>query len=387
MGFGRGMGHVTAWRAVPNTEIAGLCEVDSRRLAEGAKALAAGGQEKPARLERDFRRLLEDPTIDVLSIAAPNFWQTPAAVLACAAGKHVYVEKPGSHNAAEALLIGQAAARWNRQVQLGTQRRSLPALREAVERLRAGEIGSVRSVRCWYENARPPVTLAPGRPVPDWLDWTLWQGPCPERPWLEGLAPYQWHWRWHYGGGELANNGVHALDLALWGAGLTLPRRVVCTGGRYHRQDDQETPDTTFLTADFGTAAVHCDLSSRHQRKGVDTHGFCTFYGDGGALTLSSSGYRIHDAAGKETARSEPPFTDVPHFRNLADAIREGGALNAPVAEGQHAAMICHLGNIALRTTGAVDFDAERRTLRDATPEALALWSREYREGWTPRVG
>lgn len=385
MGLGRGMAHVAGWLKVPGVEVVGLSEVDERRLAEGVKAVAAAGQTLVPRVERDFRRLLEDPGIDVLSIAAPNFWQTPAAVLACAAGKHVYVEKPGSHNGAEAVMLGRAAARWKRQVQLGTQRRSLEAMREGMERLRGGVIGAVRSARCWYDADRGAVRLAGGKPVPGWLDWGMWQGPCPERPYLDGLAHYKWHWRWHYGGGELANNGVHMLDLAMWGMGLTVPERVLCGGGRYHFQDDQETPDTVLLTARFADATVMLDSSSCHLRKGSDAHAFVTFYGDGGAMALSSSGYRVYDEAGKETGRNEPAFSDVPHFQNLADAIRYGKPLNAPIETGQRSALVCHLGNVAYRTGGVVDYDGAAGVMKGG-PEVQALWGREYREGWQVRV-
>ena len=384
MGLGRGMAHVDAWLKVPNVTVAGLSEVDDRRMADGVKRVAAAGQAEVPRTERDFRRLLEDRDIDVLSIAAPNFWQTPAAVLACAAGKHVYVEKPGSHNGAESILLGKAAAHAKRYVQQGTQRRSLPALQEAVARIRAGEIGTVRSVRCWYDANRGPVKLTKDAAIPSWLDWALWQGPCPEQPYLDGLVHYNWHWRWHYGGGELANNGVHMLDLALWGLGGGLPERVVCGGGRHHFEDDQETPDTVILAAQLPTATVAFDSSSCHQRKGAEKHDLVSFYGDKGSLTMTSQGYRINDPAGKELARNDGEFTDVPHFRNLADAIRDGKPLNCDIATGQQAALICHLGNIAYRTDGSVRCDSHGLPLGDA---AMALWSRSYRDGWTPQVG
>jgi predicted dehydrogenase len=394
MGLGRGMDHIKAWLGVNDVEIAGLSDVDSRRLASGGSAVERAGQSTRPRLEPDFRRLLDDGSIDVLSIAAPNFWHAPATILACEAGKHVYVEKPGSHTAQEGEWMVAAARKHNRLVQQGTQRRSLPAIREAIQRLREGVIGPVRSARCWYDNKRGAIRLAPNAPVPDWLDWTLWQGPCPDQPYLDGLVHYNWHWRWHYGGGELANNGVHALDLALWGldeawreksGGPLGARRVSCTGGRYHFQDDQETPDTQVAAFDFGPCAAFFDSSSCSQRKGSDTHAFVTFYGDGGSLALSSDGYKVFDPGGGEIAAGNPAFSDVPHFQNLADAIRNGTPLHCDIATGQRSALLCHLGNIAHRTGATVAFDAATGKIA-GNSAAQALWSKPYRAGWEPKV-
>jgi predicted dehydrogenase len=394
MGLGRGMDHIKGWMAVPNVEIAALCDVDSRRLASGAAAVAGAGQSAVPRLEADLRRLLDDQEIDVVSIAAPNFWHAPATILACTAGKHVYVEKPGSHTGQEGEWMVAAAKKHHRLVQQGTQRRSLPALREAIQRLGEGAIGTVRSARCWYTAARGAVTLKPGTPVPDWLNWPLWQGPCPDQPYLDGLVHYNWHWRWPYGGGELANNGVHMLDLALWGLdacwagkqGAPLTARTLsATGGRYHFQDDQETPDTLMASFDFGPCGAFFDGSSCSARKGVDQHALVTFYGDAGSLALSSSGYRIFDPAGAQTAENEPPFDDRPHFRNLADAIRDGQPLHCDIATGQRSTRLCHLGTIAYRTRSTIHCDPVTGSIQD-NQEAQKLWSKDYRQGWEPTV-
>ncbi|MGI8605079.1 MAG: Gfo/Idh/MocA family protein [Verrucomicrobiales bacterium] len=394
MGLGRGADHIKAWLAVPNVEIAGLCDVDSRRLAESAAAVERAGQSAKPKLVSDFRKLLEDREIDVLSIAAPNFWHGPAAILACQAGKHVYVEKPGSHTAQEGEWMVSAARKHGRHVQQGTQRRSLVAMREAIQRLKEGAIGPVRSARCWYDNSRSAVRLAPGANVPDWLDWPLWQGPAGGQPYLDGLVHYNWHWRWHYGGGELANNGVHALDLALWGldecwseksGGPLVPRRVTCTGGRYHFRDDQETPDTQVAAFEFGPCAAFFDASSCHARKGVEAHPFVNFYGDGGSLALTGAGYKIFDLKGEKVAGEEPPFSDAPHFKNLADAIRDGGRLNCEIETGQRSTLLCHLGNIAIRTGSAITLAPETKKIV-SNQAAAALWSKNYSPGWEPKV-
>jgi predicted dehydrogenase len=391
MGLSRGLAHVASWLQVPNVEITALCDVDSRRVVEGLRAVEKAGQKTKPQTGSDFRRFLDGDVIDVLSVAACNFWHTPAALLAAQTGKHVYVEKPGSHTAHEAQLLAAAAKKYGRHIQQGTQRRSLPAMREAMLRLKEGVIGKVTAARCYYDSERGSIGRGKTAPPPEWLDWTLWQGPSAERPYKDNLVHYNWHWHWLYGGGELANNGVHALDLALWGISeahrrVLTPQRVVCTGGRYHYQDDQETPDTTLLAADYGPCAVMWDGSSCHKRTGGEKHAFVSFYGDGGTLSLSSSGYAVYDMGGKETGRNEPEFTDVPHFQNLADTIRGSATLNCPAEEGQRGAMLCHLGNIAYRTGGVVEFDADNQQLKNPSKEAAALWSKEYRKGWEPKT-
>jgi predicted dehydrogenase len=334
---------------------------------------------------RDFRRILEDKSVDILSIAAPNFWHAPATILACSAGKHVYVEKPGSQTAQEAEWMVQSARTHKRQVQMGNQRRSMPEVIEAMQKLREGAIGPVRFARCWYNNARGSIGRGKPAPVPAWLDWDLWQGPAPEQPFKDNLVHYNWHWHWHYGGGELANNGVHAIDLARWGLGVDYAQQVTCNGGRYHFDDDQETPDTTLATYHFGEKGLSWDGSScaprRHERLP-----FVSFYGDGGVLELGGgASYKILDIQGKEIHTASAPAAELPHFQNLADAIRNGTKLNAEIGDAQISTMLCHLGNIAWRSGRMLKTDSRTgRILDDA--KAMQLWTREYRPGWQPKV-
>jgi len=301
VGLGRGLDHVRSFLQVPNVELVAVCDADTRRIAKARETAAAGGASP--RAEDDFRRLLEDPGVDAVSIAMPNFWHAPATILACSAGKHVYVEKPGSHNAREAEWMVAAARKHDRRVQMGNQRRSQPEVRDAIARLQAGEIGTLRFARCWYDANRGGIGRGQPAQVPSWLNYDRWQGPVPEREYVDNLVHYQWHWRWHWGGGELANNGIHALDIARWGLGARYPQRVAVTGGRYHFEDDQETPDTTMASFDLGSCGVTWDASSCLPRK-EEKHPFVAFYGDRGVLALDGgAGYRIFGLTERKSPR------------------------------------------------------------------------------------
>ncbi len=381
---GRGMAHIASFLSRPNTEIAYVCDVDSRAVAKGIAAVEKRQARKPKGVS-DFRRVLEDPDVDALSIATPNHWHAPAAILACAAGKHVYVEKPSSHNPHEGELLVAAARKHKRVVQMGNQRRSWPWVQEAISRLHSGEIGTVYFARTWYNNHRPSIGHGQVVPVPDWLDYSLWQGPAPARPYKDNVVHYNWHWRWHWGNGELGNNGIHALDVARWGLGVDCPIRVTCAGRRYHYDDDQETPDIYMTTFDFGKCGASWESHS------CDPHGFegtgfgISFYGEKGAMVMAGNNCKIYDLNNKILAEISGQWNDADHFGNFLNGIRRGEKLNSEIGDAEKSTFLCHLGNIAWRTGHNLEIDPQtRRPIND--PAATALWRREYEPGWEPKV-
>ncbi len=383
MGLSRGMDHVNALLAIPNAEIAYVCDVDQQRIDRAAKVVSDKQNRAPKGVQ-DFRRMLDDRDIDAIFIATPNHWHAPATILACAAGKNVYVEKPGSHNPREGELMVAAARKHKRTVQMGNQRRSFPALIEAVEKLRSGAIGKVLYARTTYTNARGSIGRGKQVPVPANLDYSTWQGPAPERPYIDNLVHYNWHWRWHWGGGELTNNGIHALDVARWGLGVEYPQRVTFNGGRYHFHDDQETPDTGTAIFDFGASGISWDCSSCIPRANEKVP-FVAFYGEGGVLANEKNGYAIYDLKGKEIERKDGPGGDKVHIQNFLDCIRSGKRPNSEIEEGQKSTLLCHLGNIAYRTGRTLHIDQRTGKIIDDR-DAQKLWAREYRKGWEPKV-
>ncbi len=380
---GRGTELALSFAGLANVEVAALCDVDEQHLARAIETVSRKAATAP-RGEHDFRRLLEDKSIDAIAIATPDHWHAPAAILACAAGKHVYVEKPCSHNPQEGEWLVAAARKHQRVVQHGTQRRSWPAIQGAIAKLREGAIGRVLSAHAFYFNNRPPIGHGKGAPLPAGFDWALWQGPAPEREFRDNFVPYHWHWFWHWGTGELGNNGVHMIDVCRWGLGVEHAQRITSGGRKLRYDDDQETPDANVVTFDTGAATIAWECRSWADRTPQDPAHDVAFVGENGSLLITGGGYTIHDPKGKEIARDKGPAGNEEHLQNFVDAIRDGKKLNAEIEEGHKSTLLCHLGNIAWRTGQTIDFTPQGGMVGD--DRAKKFWRREYRPGWEPRV-
>ena len=382
---GRGAALARGFAADPRAEVVTLCDVDQRVAGPLAESMGKDGGRTP-QVEGDIRRVLDDAAVDVLAVAAPNHWHAPATILGCRTGKHVYVEKPCSHTAEEGELAEAAAREHNRVVTIGTQRRSWPAIQAGIAKVHDGTLGEVRFCRSWYAARRGSIGTVQPSPPPEWLDWTLWQGPAPEQPFKSNIVHYNWHWHWHWGNGELGNNGVHGLDLARWGLAVDFPLTVTAGGGRFYFEDDQETPDTMNVAYTFPGGKMITWEGLSCTPYGVDHTGFGTwFLGTEASLVLTSRcGWRLTDPKGKLIEEGESAGGDGVHIGNFLDCVIDGGRPNADIAEAHRSTLLCHLGNIAYRTGGSLTTRADDGHIVD-NAAAEALWGREYRDGWNIR--
>ena len=381
---GRGRSLAQTFAERPNVQVAYVCDVDPARAAVAQKELASIGAKSEPKIVNDFRRILDDKAVNVFVCAACNHWHAPSAILACQAGKHVYVEKPCSHNPREGELLVAAARKADRRVQMGNQRRSYPKIIEAMQALREGIIGRVYFAQSWYANNRGPIGKGEAGSPPMGLDYELWQGPAPHRAFKSNFLHYNWHWFWHWGNGELGNNGVHMIDLCRWGLDADYPQQVTSAGGRYRYQDDQETPDTHIVSFDFpGGKTTTWEGFSCNQipLKGAEV----LFQGENGSLAIIGNGYAVFDPKGKEVKKVAGTSNDAMHVDNLLAAIRSGGKLNSEIEEGHKSTLLCHLGNIAHRTGRTLHCDPANGRIKNDS-EAMKMWGREYAPGWEPKV-
>ncbi len=381
---GRGTSLAQQFQQQPDCEVTYVCGVDQTRLAAAVKAVQKLSDRAPQAVG-DFRRILDDKSVDVLVCAAPDHWHAPATILACSAGKHVYVEKPCCHNPREGELQMAAARKHDRIVQIGTQRRSYPGLIEAIAKLHDGVIGRVLFSRGWYNNMRGSIGHGKPAEVPDGLDYDLWQGPAPRRPFHSNTLHYNWHWFWHWGTGEIGNNGVHALDICRWGLGVDYPSRVTSGGGIYYFDDDQQTPDSQVVTFEFGDRMITWEGRNWHPR-GFEGTGFgASFYGDEGSMIVGGNDYKIYDRRDKLIEEGSGRGSDAAHIANFLEGIRTGTPPNAEIEIGYKSTLLCLLGSIAHRTGSTLNCDPTNGRPID-NEKAMALWGREYEPGWEPTV-
>ncbi|MBC7828221.1 MAG: Gfo/Idh/MocA family oxidoreductase, partial [Chitinophagaceae bacterium] len=284
----RGLAVATNFASQENCEVLYICDVDSRAADKCIDAVEKKQSKRPL-ASPDFRKALENKNLDALIVTAPDHWHAPAAILAGAAGKHVYLEKPCSHNPNEGELLLKAAKKYNSIMQMGNQRRSWPNVVAAIGELHTGVIGRPYFAKTWYTNNRPSIGKGKEVEVPSWLNYELWQGPAPRQPYRDNLIHYNWHWFWNWGTGEALNNGTHMVDLARWGLGVEYPVRVSSAGGRYRYQDDWQTPDTQVINLEFDNhSAITWEGRSCNGRSVEGSSVGVMFYGETGSLLIES---------------------------------------------------------------------------------------------------
>ena len=396
----RGLEIIQSLGGISEAEIVYVCDVEDGALALGMNEVAKEAPSARPKALKDFRRALDDKTIDAIAIAAPDHWHVPMTILSMAAGKHVYVEKPCSHNPHEGEVLQRAIAKYGRIVQMGNQKRSYPNIRATIKEIHEGVIGTAYHANAWYNGTRKSIGHGLAGPVPSTLDFELWQGPAPRRPFRDNITPYNWHWFWHWGTGESCNNGVHEMDVCRWALGVDFPTKVTSIGGRYRFKDDQETPDTQVIAWDFG--GQKSITWTGRSCNGYPTNGLyrgIVIYGTDGTVVMDGDECTIFDSDSKKvksTADAGPtPLTnktvegnrllDRIHVQNFVDAIRKGAQINSPISEGHKTVLMPQLGNIAQRIGRSLTCDpADGHILNDE--EAMKLWKRDYEPGWEPVV-
>ena len=382
-----------------NCEVLHVCDVDSRAADICIDAIGKIQSNKP-QATPDFRNALEDKNLDALIVTAPDHWHAPAALLACSAGKHVYLEKPCSHNPNEGEMLVKSAEKHKRVLQMGNQRRSWPNVAGAIADLHAGVIGRPYFAKTWYTNNRASIGIGKDTAVPEWLNYDLWQGPAPRKAYKDNLIHYNWHWFWHWGTGEALNNGTHMIDLARWGLNVEYPTKVNSTGGRYMYQDDWQTPDTQVINLEFENKSMISWEGRSCNGKSIEANSVgIIFYAEQGSMVIESgNSYKIYDLKNNLVKEVKNNFTvdarnlsdpsqnlDALHILNFFDGIRLGTKLNSDIVSGHQSTLLVQLGNISQRVGRSLEINPKNgHILNDKG--AMKFWSREYEKGWEPKI-
>jgi len=384
---GRGRALLARLLEIPGVRVAYLCDPDQGSL-ERAQAILKERNLPAIPTTADMRRVFDDKNIDAVFIATPDHWHAPATILACDAGKDVYVEKPVSHNIREGRLMIDAARRNGRIVQVGTQSRSRPCVIRAIEYIKSGKIGQVLMAKAWNVQLRRNIGHKEDSPPPPGLDYETWLGPAPWIPFNENRFHYNWHWHWHFGTGDAGNDGVHQIDIARWALGVDSPRKISGMGRKIFFDDDQQTPDTMNITFDYGDKAMIFEMRlwNPYAMEGVENG--VAVYGTEGMVQIGRWnrrwGFKVFDRTGAlvfHDDKNEPDF----HIENFIECIRTRRLPNADIATGHLSTLHAHLANIVARVGRNIEFEPETETI-PGDPVANAYVRRVYRTHWaTPK--
>jgi predicted dehydrogenase len=394
---GRAYAHLSALKAnQKNAKITHVCDVDSNTLHKFAGAVQKTFGDAPA-TDKDFRNVLAYKDVDAITIATPDHWHTPMAIDGLRAGKHVYVEKPCSHNPAEGALLVEAQRKYGKLVQMGTQRRSSQLYIDVVKKIQDGLIGRAYYAKAWYSNHRKSIGVGKTAPIPPVLDWDLWQGPAPRQPYRDNVQPYNWHWFKTWGTGESLNNGTHEIDVCRWALGVDYPNRVTASGGRYQFKDDWQFYDTLVTNFEYDDKLISWEGKSCNGMTLYNRDRGVVINGTTGSIVIDGGGYEIYDLKGKKTGDSqegnaasssdltgEDNMTNL-HFANFIAAIRSGAKLNQPIESGNITVTMLQLSNIAWEVQRELKLNPKNAHILDDS-QTMKFWGREYEKGWAPHL-
>ncbi len=393
----RAYAHLSSLKANEDAaRVTHVCDVDTLTMKKFAEATTKAMGEAP-KTDQDFRNILTQNDVDAVTIATPDHWHAPMAIDALKAGKHVYVEKPCSHNPAEGALLVAAQRKYGKLVQMGTQQRSSAHTIEIVDKIHNGLIGRAYYAKAWYSNTRKSIGVGKPAPVPAQLDWDLWQGPAPRTEYHDNYQPYNWHWFRRWGTGETLNNGTHEVDVCRWALGVDFPESVDSSGGRYQFHDDWQFYDTLITNFNYPDKMLSWEGKSCQGMKFYGRDRGSTIMGTTGTVLVDRDGYEVYDLNGKKTDEFKvggktssadlvgaDSMTDA-HFANFIAGVRTGAKLHAPIEVGNVAVTMLQLSNVAWELGRRLNLDSsDGKVLHDA--EAMKQWGRSYQPGWEPKI-
>lgn len=380
VGFhGQGGGHIGRFHKAEGCRVVALCDVDEHVIAEEVDKFKKRNEK--VTVYTDYRKMMEDKSIDIVAIATPDHHHVPVAALAVVAGKDVYVEKPLSHTIAEGRLLVNLARKYGRIVQHGTQKRSSRDDQEGIEFVKSGKLGKCRMAKAINCQRRGKIGHLEDEPAPPHVHYDLWLGPAPNRPFNRNRFHYKWHWWWDYGTGDTGNDGIHQIDIARWGLGVELPKAVSCSGGQLWYDDDHQTPDTQMATFEFDDCYLVFEMRlwTPYKQEGHDNGNI--FYCDEGWVSLGRGPWKAYSKDGEEIASGKGDGGS--HTGNFLQAVRSRrpSDLTADVEVGHHSAVLCHMANTAMRVGRKLHFDRATETFV-GDDEANRSLTKKYRRGW-----
>jgi len=394
---GRGRKLLATFASLSDVDVKYVCDVDENVLRQRVAALAKETPHRPQAI-KDFRRALDDTSLDALVLGTPDHWHAIPTIMACQAGKDVYVEKPDGHNILEGRTMVAAARKYARVVQLGTQARNGPHLHTAMEYIASGALGRVQFAKAWESSLQGSIGHTPDSDPPPGVDYDMWLGPAPLRPFNARRFHGSWRWFFDYGTGDLGNDGVHRLDVARWALETALaaenktlpkvPRSVSAYGGKYYFDDDQEWPDTLMVSYDYPGCVLTYEMRIWSRYRLHDESEGAAVLGDKGSIVIGNARWRAFDAKGQQVTEDHGGYNDVGHAEDFLASIR---SREKPAADletvGHPSSLLCHLGNAAWRAGRSLRFDPETCTFLGDDDANQYLTRPEYRKPWVlPRI-